>query len=165
VTLALQAVCQADHEARHHLQHLMSALLHSSLTHLLHTSYTPLTHLLHSSLLNFAAMCCRCPCTYQRSPPLGGGVPSTCCSSASASSVSWLQLASTMVQSGPTGDGDCPWDWLLFLLSYWEWVPCSCQTLLTHLCSVERWNKPARFLRVTEVSMGLSHQWWHLTST
>ena len=70
-------------------------------------------------------------------------------------------LASTMVQSGLIGDVVCPWDWLLSLLSFW--ASCSCQTLLTHLWSVQRWSKLARFLRVTEVSLGLACHDWQLT--
>ena len=145
--LSLNAPCKLSVLSRRSCSKASSAARHEFETS---SSYTEVT-------LTFAAVYCRCPCTYQRSPPQGGGVPLTCCSSASASSVSWLQLASTMVQSGLTGDGDCPWDWLPSLLSFWEWAPCSCQTLLTPFFSVERWRKPARFLRVTEVSRGLSH--------
>ena len=101
-----------------------------------------------------AGVQCRCPCTCRRFLPQDGGVPSTCCSSASVFLVSWQLPASTMVQSGLTGDGGCLWEWLLFLLSSLDLEPSPCQTHPTRLCSVERWSKGVRSWRVTEVSHG-----------
>lgn len=93
---------------------------------------------------------CRCLCICQRLPLLGGEVPSICSSSASASLVSWQQPASTMEQSGLTGDGGCPWDWLLSLPWSWDWVHFSFQTPPTHLCSVARLSRAAKCWRATE---------------
>lgn len=106
------------------------------------------------SMSKLSKLLCRCLCTSQRLPPPSGGVRSTCSSNASPSSVSSLQPASTMVQSGPTGDGGCLWDWLLSQLLSWGLVPCSCQTPPTPLSSVARLRKDARCWRVTEVSSG-----------
>ena len=94
---------------------------------------------------------CRCLCICQRLPLLDGEVPSICSSSASASVVSLQQPASTTVQSGRTGDGDCPWDWRLSLPWSWDWVHFSFQTPPTHLSSVARLSRAAKCWRATEV--------------
>ena len=104
------------------------------------------------SMPKLSKLLCRCLCTSQRLPPPGGGVPSTCSSSASPSLVSLPQPASTMEQSGLTGDGGCPWDWLLSQQPSLEWAPCSCQTPPTPSSSVARLRKGARCWRATEVS-------------